>query len=220
MRSRTSSGNFPPSSEDQEDQGTEKHSPFPVAERWLPKPEVLEKTAGMHRFVWNLAEGSSGGPSEDEESESRIPSGPKAVPGIYQVRLTVDGQPQDQSLKVIMDPRSPATPRYLRNNCNWASRYFAKSWKRGAHWPKCARFRNSWPQFSRSRERKAQPLSRRWRKLNPASRRFLRIRNTRPRPPGCRMLMRVWHQLCELSKAEIAPCLRKRSRFTRRQARR
>jgi len=96
-----------------EDQTSDKHPPLPLAERWLAKPEVLEKTAGMHRFVWNLAEGSSGGPSLDEEAEYRSPSGPKAVPGIYQVRLTVDGKTQNQLLTVIMDPRSPATPETL-----------------------------------------------------------------------------------------------------------
>ena len=35
----------------------------------------------------------------DEEAEYRNPSGPKAVPGIYQVRLTVDGQTQSQPLE-------------------------------------------------------------------------------------------------------------------------
>jgi len=107
-----------------EDQSSGKHSPFPVAERWLPKPEVLDKTAGMHRFVWNLTEGSSGGPSEDEEAESRSPSGPKAVPGIYQVRLTADGQAQNQSLKVIMDPRSPATPETLAQQLQLGQQIF------------------------------------------------------------------------------------------------
>ncbi len=96
-----------------ENQSTGKHRPLPIAERWFPKPEVLEKTAGMHRFVWNLTWGSSGGPPADEDSEYRNPSGPKAVPGIYQVRLTVDGKTQEQSLKVVMDPRSAATPEIL-----------------------------------------------------------------------------------------------------------
>jgi hypothetical protein len=94
-------------------QGTWKHQPLPVAERWFPKPEVLEKTAGLHRFVWNLRWGSSGGPSADEEAEYHNPSGPKIVPGIYQVRLTVDGKTQNQPLQVIMDPRSPAAPEVL-----------------------------------------------------------------------------------------------------------
>jgi photosystem II stability/assembly factor-like uncharacterized protein len=96
-----------------EDSSAGKHKALPVAERWFPKPEVLDKTEGMHRFVWNLTWGSSGDLIEDEEDENRNPRGPKAVPGSYQVRLTVDGKTQDQPLKVTMDARSPATPEVL-----------------------------------------------------------------------------------------------------------
>jgi photosystem II stability/assembly factor-like uncharacterized protein len=110
-----------------DDQNTGKHPPLPVAERWFPKPEVLEKTAGMHRFVWNLTWGSSGGPSADEDSEYRNPSGPKAVPGIYQVRLTVDGKAQSQSLKVIMDPRSPATSEVLTQQLQLGQQIFGET---------------------------------------------------------------------------------------------
>jgi hypothetical protein len=110
-----------------EDQAVSKHAALPVAERWFPKPEVLEKTSGMHRFVWNLAWGSSGGPTADEDSEFRNPSGPKAVPGIYQVRLTVDGKTQEQPLKVIMDPRSPATPDVLRQQFQLGREIFAET---------------------------------------------------------------------------------------------
>lgn len=110
-----------------QDPVTAKHPPLPVAERWLPKPEVLEKTAGTHRFVWNLTWGSSGGPSADEDAEMRNPSGPKAVPGIYQVRLTVDGKIQDQSLKVIMDPRSPATPEVLAQQLKLGQQMFGET---------------------------------------------------------------------------------------------
>jgi len=117
------------SSEDHpaEEQSTPKYLPLPVAERWFTKPEVLEKAAGMHRFVWNLTWGSSGGPSADEEAEYRNPSGPKAVPGIYQVRLTVDGKTQTQSLKVIMDPRSPATPEVLTQQLELGQKIFGET---------------------------------------------------------------------------------------------
>jgi hypothetical protein len=117
------------SSEDHpsENQRTAKHATLPVAERWFPKPEVLEKTAGMHRFAWNLTWGSSGGPSADEDSEYRNPSGPKAVPGTYQVRLTVDGKTQNQSLKVIMDPRSPATPEALAQQLQLGRQMFGET---------------------------------------------------------------------------------------------
>ncbi|MFI5102050.1 MAG: hypothetical protein ACHP9V_01640 [Terriglobales bacterium] len=110
-----------------EDKAAAKHAPLPVAERWFPKAEVLEKTAGMHRFVWNLTWASSGGPSADEDSEYRNPSGPKAVPGIYQVRLTVDGKTQDQSLKIIMDPRSPATPEVLIQQLQLGQQIFGET---------------------------------------------------------------------------------------------
>ncbi len=108
-----------------EDKHPEKHPPVPIAERWFPKPEALSTAPGMHRFVWNLAWGSSGGPNVDEESEYRNPSGPKIVPGIYSVRLTVDGQPQTQLLKVVMDPRSSATPEILQQQLELGQQVFA-----------------------------------------------------------------------------------------------
>jgi hypothetical protein len=110
-----------------EDHRVEKHSPLPIAERWFPKPETLETTAGMHRFVWNLTWGSSGGPSVDEESEYRNPSGPRVVPGNYQLRLTVDGEMQSQTLKVIMDPRSPATAEILQKQLQLGRQIFAET---------------------------------------------------------------------------------------------
>jgi len=108
------------------DLGAEKHRPLPVAERWFPKPVVIGKNPGMHRFVWNLAWGSAGGPSVDEEAESRNPSGPKAVPGVYQVRLTVDGRTQSQPLEVVMDPRSSATRESLQRQLELGQKIFAE----------------------------------------------------------------------------------------------
>ena len=83
----------------------------PIAERWFPKPQLLETSPGMHRFVWNLAWGGS--ESVDEESEYGAPRGPRAVPGTYEVRLTVDGKTSTQPLTITMDPRSSATPAEL-----------------------------------------------------------------------------------------------------------
>ncbi len=95
------------------DKGPSTRPPMPIAERWFPKPEVLEKTQGMHRFVWDLTWSSSGGPGGDEDSEFRNPSGPKVVPGAYHIRLTVDGKSQTQALRIAMDPRSAATSQTL-----------------------------------------------------------------------------------------------------------
>ncbi len=110
-----------------EEQVPTKFLPLPVAERWFAKPEVLEKTAGMHRFVWNLTWGGSGGPTDDEDADYHRPSGPKAVPGTYQVRLTADGKTQNQPLTVVMDPRSPATPEVLARQLQLGKQVFAET---------------------------------------------------------------------------------------------
>ncbi len=109
------------------DKVTAKHLPLPLAERWFPKPEVLEKTPGMHRSVWDLTWSSSGGPGADEDAEVRPPSGPKAIPGTYLVKLTVDGKVESQSLQVIMDPRSPATPEILAEQFQLGQQIFAET---------------------------------------------------------------------------------------------
>jgi len=96
-----------------EEQIPTRYLPLPVAERWFAKPAVLEKTAGMHRFVWDLTWGSSGGPTDDDDAAYHRPKGPKAAPGKYDVRLTVDGKVLNQPLTLVMDSRSPATPEVL-----------------------------------------------------------------------------------------------------------
>lgn len=108
-----------------EDQYPAKHPSLPIAGRWFSKPEVLQTTPGMHRFVWNLIWGSSGGSNADEESEYRNPTGPKVVPGIYTVRLTVDGRTQNQPLQISMDPRSPAAPEILKQQLQLGQQMFA-----------------------------------------------------------------------------------------------
>ena len=83
--------------------------PVPIAKRWLPPPVVLDQSAGMHRFVWDLR-WSSSGEGEDENDEGfGAPRGPRVAPGQYQVKLTVDGTVLAQPLTVEMDPRSKAT---------------------------------------------------------------------------------------------------------------
>jgi photosystem II stability/assembly factor-like uncharacterized protein len=111
----------------QENKPAEKHSSLPIAERWFQKPESLQTSPGLHRFLWSLAWGTSGGPSVDEESAYSNPPGPKVVPGIYQVRLTVDGRTQNQPLKVVMDPRSSATPAELQQQLQLGQQIFAEA---------------------------------------------------------------------------------------------
>ena len=110
-----------------EEQVPGKFLPLPVAARWFAKPEILEKTSGMHRFVWNLTWGASGGPTPDEDADYHRPSGPKVVPGIYQVRLTVDGRAESLPLTVVMDPRSPATAATLAQQLELGRQIFSET---------------------------------------------------------------------------------------------
>jgi photosystem II stability/assembly factor-like uncharacterized protein len=105
---------------------SKKQALLPIADRWLPKPEGLQTEPGMHRFVWNLAWGNAEA-NADEDYENRNPSGPKMVPGIYQVRLTVDGRTQNQMLKVVMDPRCTATPAIFERQLELGLKMFAEA---------------------------------------------------------------------------------------------
>jgi len=109
-----------------EDKKSDKHPPLAIADRWLPKPQTLQKGAGMHRFVWDLTWGSSS-PAVDEDDDSRPPTGPKAVPGVYQAHLTVDGQMQSQSLRVMMDTRSAASRETLEQQLTLGRQIFAET---------------------------------------------------------------------------------------------
>ena len=107
------------------DQKEAKHPPLPIAERWFPKPQILEKSPGMHRFAWDLAWGA--GESADNESEYGPPRGPRAVPGNYEIRLTVDGKTATQPLAVKMDPRSSATPEELEEQLKLGQQIFTEA---------------------------------------------------------------------------------------------
>ncbi len=106
--------------------GEQKRPPLPIAERWFPKPAVLGSTAGMHRFVWDLRWSSSGTDEVEEEEGFGVPRGPKIAPGIYMVKLTVDGQTFSQHLKIEMDPRSHATKAELEEQQRLGLEMFAE----------------------------------------------------------------------------------------------
>jgi hypothetical protein len=92
-----------------------------------PSPEVLRKdlipaywplihgplpaTAGMHRWVWNLRATQPTATTYEypiaavPHRTPLTPQGPLVLPGVYTVRLTVDGHSESQRLTVKMDPR-------------------------------------------------------------------------------------------------------------------
>jgi photosystem II stability/assembly factor-like uncharacterized protein len=78
-----------------------------------PPPPKLPHVAGLNTFVWDLRyEGATAIPHSPLWAGSV--AGPKALPGRYQVRLTVDGVSQTQPFEIVPDPRAHATPDQLK----------------------------------------------------------------------------------------------------------
>jgi photosystem II stability/assembly factor-like uncharacterized protein len=71
------------------------------------KPEKqIKPEAGLNRFVWDLRyEGANRVPNYSLWEYKEGARGPFALPGMYQVRLTVDGKGQTQQFELKMDPR-------------------------------------------------------------------------------------------------------------------
>jgi len=92
----------------------QQHPPLAIAERWIPKTQLLENSAGAHRFVWDLRWASAGANAElDEDEGLGAPRGPRAVPATYLIKLTVDGETFTQPLQLKMDPRAQVSPAEL-----------------------------------------------------------------------------------------------------------
>jgi len=87
---------------------------------WIRPHRPLLKTAGLHRFVWDLhherpAVASFGYPIAAIRGDTALaPHGSWAPPGRYTVRLTVDGQARSAPLDLRMDPRVKATASDIR----------------------------------------------------------------------------------------------------------
>ena len=101
------------SSDDKIDLPTPEGAPVPLY--WYRKPVVLQRTAGMHRFLWDMryqplevagGRGRGGLPiSATPHNTVPVPNSIWAPPGLYTVKLTVDGRTFEQPLKLRLDPR-------------------------------------------------------------------------------------------------------------------
>jgi photosystem II stability/assembly factor-like uncharacterized protein len=84
---------------------------------WLRPPAPLSKRAGLNRFVWDLRYaqpralryGYSIAAAYGEDTPTE-PAGMLALPGTYQLRLTVAGRSYTAPLEVKMDPRVSVAP--------------------------------------------------------------------------------------------------------------
>jgi hypothetical protein len=91
-------------------------------------PQVLSAAAGAHRWLWNLhyatplATHYSYPISAVPHDTPRVPQGPRALPGQYTVRLTVEGKSYTALLTVKMDPRVKAPPAGLEQQFQMETR--------------------------------------------------------------------------------------------------
>ncbi|MEM9758890.1 MAG: glycoside hydrolase [Pseudomonadota bacterium] len=78
---------------------------------WIRPPEVLGTGHGHHRFVWDLRYPAPEGVQRGYDiaavygNTSSDPVGPFVHPGVYTIRLTVDGAVYENGLSVVLDPR-------------------------------------------------------------------------------------------------------------------
>lgn len=89
-------------------------------EYWIRPFQPLKNRAGMQRFVWDLLYPNP--PSDQYDlpisaiyaDTPWTPQGPAVLPGIYTLKLTVDGKDYVQRLTVRMDPRVKTSPLGLK----------------------------------------------------------------------------------------------------------
>ena len=76
------------------------------------KPAKLAHVAGVNRFIWDLHYAAATDIAGAALWAGSV-AGPRALPGHYQVRLTVDGVSQTRPLEILADPRGITTPAAL-----------------------------------------------------------------------------------------------------------
>jgi hypothetical protein len=96
-------------------------SPLPLY--WYRPSQALARSAGMHRFAWDvhyqpLAGGGGGGgglPSTAVPyNTAPAPTTPWVAPGVYTVKLTVNGKSYTTPITVKADPRVKTAPAVLQ----------------------------------------------------------------------------------------------------------
>jgi len=94
--------------------------PPTLPDHWLEKPRPMPTEIGTNRINWNIRYDSPPAFSHSYEISANTgetpasPEGPLALPGVYTVKLTVDGKSYRQAVTVKNDPRSPASMADLR----------------------------------------------------------------------------------------------------------
>ena len=87
---------------------------------WLAAPEtrILSKHVGLNRVNWNLQYYDPPALRHDLENQMNMvegsatpgPHGPQVIPGVYTLKLTVDGKVYTSNVTVMNDPRAGESP--------------------------------------------------------------------------------------------------------------
>ena len=90
---------------------------------WLASPEsrALGTQVGLNRINWNLYYDDPPALRHDLENEMNMtpgattpgPHGPQVIPGVYKLKLTVDGQVYTRDVTVVNDPRVGQSPELM-----------------------------------------------------------------------------------------------------------
>ena len=115
-----------------------------VPDFWLAPPQILPKSPGLNRFVWDLRypdpeqllytyygihvnyfEYTLADHAIPHNTPWHEPQGPMVLPGQYEVRLTVDGKTMRQPITVRLDPRLKYTTEELRRQLELAQKLTA-----------------------------------------------------------------------------------------------
>ncbi|MFD2937885.1 WD40/YVTN/BNR-like repeat-containing protein [Spirosoma flavum] len=86
---------------------------------WIRPQQILSATAGSHRFMWDMHYTPLDIPpsypiAATYRQTAPEPTSPWVMPGMYTVKLTVNGKTYTQLFTVTMDPRVKATPVILK----------------------------------------------------------------------------------------------------------
>ena len=104
---------------------------------WIAPPFSIPADVGTNRTHWDFRYDAP--PSFTHSFEINAnpgltppsPEGPLAPPGIYTIKLTVDGKSYTQTVNVVNDPRSPATLAAVRAQHDLLMKFYAgtkESW--------------------------------------------------------------------------------------------
>lgn len=103
------------SSQDKPEVTTADLEKLPIPPYWPQLPPTLSAAAGLHRWVWDLHYAAPDALRHSypimavPHRTPRLPRGPAALPGTYQVKLTAGGRVLTTALTVRMDPRVKTT---------------------------------------------------------------------------------------------------------------